>query len=227
MSKKSSHPPIIRLYAKVGTPELLFFISLLALFFVPFILNMEGGLISYFFYSIFILSLYFLIYKETNKRMQRYFGIFLLFALGVFWLQFFGVSLSMYLEYAIQIVIMSISFYYIFKNIFTSANINLNTLISAVSGYLLIGIAMGIVVFIFQIFNTDNFSFGKEIATHEAYYFSFVTMSTLGYGDVVPLSTTAKGLTILITLIGQFYMVIVMGIIVGKLVASRNNQSNE
>jgi hypothetical protein len=41
-------------------------------------------------------------------------------------------------------------------------------------------------------------------------YFSYVTLATLGYGDIVPISGPAKGLAILEAMIGQLYLVLVV-----------------
>jgi hypothetical protein len=41
-------------------------------------------------------------------------------------------------------------------------------------------------------------------------YFSYVTLATLGYGDIVPLTGPAKGLAILEAMIGQLYLVLVV-----------------
>ena len=41
-------------------------------------------------------------------------------------------------------------------------------------------------------------------------YYSFVTLATLGYGDIVPLSPSAKGLAILEAIVGQIYLVVVV-----------------
>ena len=98
---------------------------------------------------------------------------------------------------------------------------DVNTLIAAISGYLLIGISLGLIVFIMQTVHSDSFSFTGKITPFDTNYYCFVTMSTLGYGDILPLSKSAKGLSIIITLIGQFYMVIVMGMIIGKLLSPK------
>jgi voltage-gated potassium channel Kch len=42
-------------------------------------------------------------------------------------------------------------------------------------------------------------------------YFSFVTMTTLGYGDITPQSKLAQDLAILQALIGQIYLVVIIG----------------
>ena len=55
----------------------------------------------------------------------------------------------------------------------------------------------------------------KDALTDELVYFSFVTLTTLGYGDTVPLSAGARGLAIVEALCGQLYL----AVIVARLVA--------
>ena len=45
---------------------------------------------------------------------------------------------------------------------------------------------------------------------NELYYFSFVTQTTLGYGDVVPFSHPARAFAISQAIIGQFYVAVVL-----------------
>jgi uncharacterized membrane protein len=49
--------------------------------------------------------------------------------------------------------------------------------------------------------NTRNIEFG---------YFSFVTIATLGYGDIVPRLPVSRILSILEAAVGQFYMAVVV-----------------
>ena len=46
-------------------------------------------------------------------------------------------------------------------------------------------------------------------------YFSFVTLTTLGYGDITPASPTVRTLTILEALVGQLFI----GILIARLVS--------
>jgi predicted nucleic-acid-binding Zn-ribbon protein len=52
-------------------------------------------------------------------------------------------------------------------------------------------------------------------------YFSFVTIATLGYGDIVPKLPTTQMLAILEAVIGQFYMAVVIAWLVGTYVRRR------
>jgi hypothetical protein len=53
-------------------------------------------------------------------------------------------------------------------------------------------------------------------------YFSFVTLATLGYGDIVPLKPYTRSLATLITITGQFYIAIIVALLVGKFSAKQN-----
>ena len=46
-------------------------------------------------------------------------------------------------------------------------------------------------------------------------YFSMVTLTTLGYGDIFPITTAAKACAILEAVIGQLYLVITIAWLVG------------
>ena len=53
-------------------------------------------------------------------------------------------------------------------------------------------------------------------------YYTFVTLSTLGYGDVVPSTPQSQAVSLLIAISGQFYMVIIVAAIVGKYISGKN-----
>ena len=50
-------------------------------------------------------------------------------------------------------------------------------------------------------------------------YFSFITLTTVGYGDVTPISHAARGLVVVEAIIGQFYLVVLMAELIGKRVS--------
>jgi hypothetical protein len=51
---------------------------------------------------------------------------------------------------------------------------------------------------------------GAVLDTSTAIYFSFVTLATLGYGDVVPVSGPARALAMLESIFGQLYLVVLV-----------------
>ena len=56
------------------------------------------------------------------------------------------------------------------------------------------------------------------------YYFSFVTQTTLGYGDIVPVSHFARSLAVSQAIIGQFYVAVVLTYILNLWIRDLGNQ---
>lgn len=93
------------------------------------------------------------------------------------------------------------------------------TLLGAVSAYLLIALA-----FNFGFLALDAFGepfFGQEEPTTSFMYFSLVTITTLGYGDLAAAEPLGRLLTTIEAVIGQVYLVTFVAMIVGLMVEQR------
>jgi len=55
--------------------------------------------------------------------------------------------------------------------------------------------------------------------TFDALYFSMITLTTVGYGDITPVATSARSLAMLEALTGQLYP----AIIIARLVSLQSN----
>ena len=53
-------------------------------------------------------------------------------------------------------------------------------------------------------------------AVNDLFYFSYVTILTIGYGDITPKTWIAKNATVLVGFIGYLYSVVVIALIVGR-----------
>lgn len=90
----------------------------------------------------------------------------------------------------------------------------------AVSVYLLLGMNWTLIYIYIDMFNPDAFQFNHAhdidggMNTQDFFYFSFVTLTTLGYGDVVPLSTAARIFAVLEAILGQLYIAVIIGKII-------------
>jgi hypothetical protein len=220
MVKKKHNHPVVQFYAYVGTPQLMFFIALLLVLILPVFTANNYSLISTFFNSFFLGSLYYLVKSHKPKRL-RLIGFFILLAFIDSWTSYFGFKLGNEIDFIIPLILLVLSFYFVFKSVLKSNEVDIDTVISAISGYILIGLGFGILFYILEFIRPGNFYGVEQLNYYEAEYFSFVTMSTLGYGDIAPSSQVARSLVIITTLFGQFYMVIVMGVIVGKFISKR------
>lgn len=114
--------------------------------------------------------------------------------------------------------------YSMIKHVSTSSNVNSIILLNAINSYLLIGI-IGSFLFIsidvvyvnyFDLQHAINFSNIAEPLFHDYIYFSFVTLTTLGFGDITPSIPIAKSLTMVLSLTGQLYLTILVAMLVGK-----------
>jgi hypothetical protein len=52
-------------------------------------------------------------------------------------------------------------------------------------------------------------------------YFSLITLATVGYGDILPVSETARMLAVIEAIVGQFYIAVVVAVFVGTYAAQR------
>ena len=111
------------------------------------------------------------------------------------------------------------------RHIAKSKRINVTIIINSINGYLLIGILGAVLLAMAEIlqkflYHLDtgaiNFAGGPAQGFHDFLYFSFVTLTTLGYGDVTPVSAFAKSATIIIAVTGQLYLTILIAMLVGK-----------
>ncbi len=116
--------------------------------------------------------------------------------------------------------------YWIGRDIFTTPNVTIDTVRGGISVYLLIGFVWAL---LYGIVNTlDANAFSQPLLQKDSYlrsiHFSFTTLTTLGYGDIVPLSEVAQVLTNLEAIVGQMYSSILIAILIGSYLAQRSRQ---
>lgn len=121
-----------------------------------------------------------------------------------------------------QVVFVIIIFIYfitligeLLRQVFDTDKITLNVVLGAFTGYIMIGI---IGYFVFRlIFILDPSSFAiPAYSSQDLIYFTFITLTTIGFGDISPISDAARNFAIILGLVGQFYNTIIIAIIIGK-----------
>lgn len=110
------------------------------------------------------------------------------------------------------------------KHISANKNVSLGVVIQAISGYLLIGIIGSLLFGMLLVFDADavTIASGNDRFSSIIYY-TFITLTTIGYGEIVPVSVTARSISILIGVSGQIYLTVVIAMIVGKYISSKSN----
>jgi hypothetical protein len=101
--------------------------------------------------------------------------------------------------------------------------INVDIISAAACGYLLL---VEISTFLFQLSFYQNQASFKGIDTshhttiyNDLAYFSCVTLTSIGFGDIIPAAHNTKLLTALVGIAGQFYSVVMVGIVISKFVS--------
>lgn len=94
--------------------------------------------------------------------------------------------------------------------------INLQFILGPILGFLYLGIIGGILFESIQFLDSSSFQITPEFTGYSFYYFSFISITSVGYGDITPLTAPAQSLTLVMNIIGQFYSIIVVGVFVGK-----------
>jgi len=105
------------------------------------------------------------------------------------------------------------------KNIFTSIQVDVNLILGAVCVYLLTAVIWALLYALTTALIPGSFEFVGEniLSSHvrDFMYYSLVTMTTVGYGDIVPLSAPAKSLATMQALFGQIYIAVIIARLVG------------
>jgi len=95
-----------------------------------------------------------------------------------------------------------------------------NQIIGAISVYLLAGVALALInLVIYQLlpgsFKGLEKAPGAAVDGSALFYYTFVTMTTLGYGDITPQRPLAEAVAYLTAIAGQFYIAILVAYLVG------------
>jgi hypothetical protein len=98
--------------------------------------------------------------------------------------------------------------------------VTLPLVLGLLCAYLLLGLAFGITYSISEILAQPAFS-PSNIGISGAVYFSFVTLTTVGYGDIAAVNPSVRAIAVLEAILGQLYLVSVVSFAVGRLGSSR------
>ncbi|MGB5228265.1 MAG: potassium channel family protein [Eudoraea sp.] len=127
-----------------------------------------------------------------------------------------------YTNFAILFSFYSIVTYVIITQVWRSKRVNRGVILGLMSGYICLGLVGFFICMAVEIIEPDSFSglisqeLNSEGNRDDLIYFSFITLLTIGYGDILPLTQLARNASVIIGLLGQFYLVIVTAVVVEK-----------
>lgn len=168
----------------------------------------------------------------VSKKVKRYFAHFILCLLlptGATLLAYFiGIFNTCDREILISVVIHIgiVAFLLVYavdslSELMGSHQTSLAEVVSALNTYLIAGLIYGEIYALAAHFHPGSFSIGDAIWKHTSHhvpmhdswpyiYFSFITQTSLGFGDITPVSHLAQVLVISQSIFGQFYIAIVL-----------------
>lgn len=123
----------------------------------------------------------------------------------------------------------------IVRSIFNSHEISPDSICGTICGYMLLGIAWGLTYSLIDAVDPASFRIGDAMQPHMQQiddrrsvfmYYSFITLTTVGYGDITPISTTACTLAWSEAVFGQLYLAVLVAGLMSALVARNNASGN-
>ncbi len=127
-----------------------------------------------------------------------------------------------------QIVFLSYVCMQIYSYLFDARKVESNVIYAALCLYLMLGVIWAFAYFLIELnspgsiaikIDTNSPEYSPVNIMAEVIYFSFVTLTTLGYGDFTPVSRLAKSLAIIQAFLGQIYIAIVIARLVAMQIA--------
>ncbi len=138
------------------------------------------------------------------------------------------------LSNASPVLLFSYIAYLIFMDLIQAKRIDTDMIAGGISIYFMIGLVFAFVYIALFNFNPGHFDVSELLLNQTVnydenifIYFSYVTMTTLGYGDVTPVTTQARVLVQMETLLGQLFLAIFIARLVGMHIAGGNNSNAE
>lgn len=179
--------------------------------------------------ALFILLLVMGIYgiSHNTKLMSIALLIAILSAIISWFNYFIDSRLWLLANLVLQIGFFTITTSAIITHVLSYKHVSADAIYGAISAYLLIGIIWAFIYTALELAQPGSFKFPEALTLNSIqlaqqrfyfahfFYFSLVTLTTLGYGDMVPLTLGARGFASLEAIAGQLYIAVLIARLVG------------
>jgi hypothetical protein len=193
--------------------------------------GMGGQVFAKIFMSLIFLAVLLVVFEHRRNRMAA----LLLAVLGVIssWIRYvvpaeeFQVPLTI-VHFVLQTVFLGYAVAVILGDIFQKRAVGADEVLGAMSGYLIAGAAWASLYALADTFVPGSFSLSPAFVAQPSdwdgrtamfNYFSIVTLTTMGYGDITPARGPATAFVMLEAVFGQFYIAVVVAQLVGARMA--------
>ncbi|HSO86174.1 MAG TPA: ion channel [Draconibacterium sp.] len=129
---------------------------------------------------------------------------------------------------AFNVVFFLVVVFSLIRQIALAKEVSAGVILGSLTGYLLIGIVYSLFVFfIIRIvpgaYTTQMGEIvqGGQVDASPPLYYTFITISSTGYGDILPLKPISRSLATMMAVSGQFYIAVIVALLVGKFSSQR------
>lgn len=169
------------------------------------------------------------IYAASHKRLHIVIAAILLIpALVAVWIPDISRHNTLLtIGYLCGLIVLAFAIISILNLIFTEETVTRQTISAAVAVYLLIALMWTFIYRLLENLYPGSFAVahdGLHSAANIYLYFSLVTITTLGYGDITPIGPQAIALSVLEAITGQIYLVVVVAWFVGLYVSKKSSR---
>lgn len=160
------------------------------------------------------------VYAASERKRHVCISAFLAVAsIGSLWTAYFSRDqVALFLGEAFALVFFCYTATIVLVHLFREDEITADVIIGSICVYLLLGIIWALGYSLLETWVPESFRLpeGAQPLTGRVFlYYSFITLSTVGYGDITPLSAPARSLAFLEAVTGQIYLAVLIGRLVG------------
>lgn len=178
------------------------------------------------------------VYGVSRKRRDLVIaGTLALPALVGRWLPAYATNLSIFATVtAGTALFLAFVAYMIINEVAHLQTVTFDTIFGAACGYILIGAVWAFTYSLINVLAHPGFVFTdvvnlpplpdlvQQSRLTSLFYFSFITLTSTGFGDILPLVPVAKGFAVVEAMIGQFYVAILVARLVSLELLSSGNE---
>ena len=189
----------------------------------------ERAIVNLMFFGVTLAAIRTLSRSRIRLRLTLFLGVITYI---VSWIsEFTGSALPSIVTDVCYVAIFALLVVTVAEHVFSVGPVDANRIVGAVTIYFLLALGWAFLYSLLERFDPGSF---RDVADSDSHllqerfiYFSHVTLTTLGYGDIVPRSAPARTLATLQAMIGQLYLAIVVGRLIGLQISQGSNSEKD
>lgn len=172
--------------------------------------------------SLILLSILSIITKKKERK-QVWLVVMVIMSVVLIWIHYFlKQDIFNYTSYFFNIIVFISITAIMISEIVKSKQVDTKLIMESISGYLLLGVMFSITNAIIFGLQPASFELAEINKMSDIIYYSFITITTIGYGDISPQTDIARVVSMFFGLSGQLYLTIIMALIIGKYLNKNN-----